>query len=60
MDNLPNNYRRWIYNLTFRVKNGKHLPWEMERMWKEAQEIEFKEHPATYREWMGKELPFRP
>lgn len=48
--------RRWIYNLAVHVKEGKHLTPEVERILKEAQEIEYKEHPSTYREWMGKQI----
>jgi len=52
----PRKDRRWIYNLARRVIDGQHVSWSVERILKEAQEIEFKEHPGTYREWMGKQI----
>jgi hypothetical protein len=55
----PNIDRRWIYNLAHRVVHGKNLTWGIEKILKEAQETEFKEHPQVYREWMGKQIVFR-
>lgn len=50
----PTNHRKWIYAMREREFSGEHFTFEVDRIYKEAIEIESNEHPETWNESIKK------